>query len=279
MDSVTMYPGIYRKFIWSGLALLLIVVIGIIGYWFLTERQHSFLDVLYMTVITITTIGFGEVIDLAGNPAARVFTIFIAVSGIGVLLYVVANFTALLVEGEVIKSFRRRKMAKMARNSEDHCIVCGVGRVGFYTVNELHATERPHVVVDSDRENINRVLEAFPDVVYLEGDATDDKILLKAGILKARGVFAVTGDDNQNLVISLTAKYLNPNVRIVARCNEIKNDDRMRKAGADAVVSPSLIGGLRMASELIRPAVVSFLEMMLRTDEEWRVEEIAIPIR
>lgn len=274
---MTMLSEIHRRLIWAGIGLVLILAIGAIGYWLLGGRQHTFLDVLYMTIITITTIGFREVIDLSGNPAGRVFTIFIAVCGIGVMLYFVTNLTALVVEGEVTESFRRRKMARIASNSKNHYIVCGTGEIGFHIVSELKATRRPHVIVDINRRNIDRILETFPDEVFVEGDATDNNILLKAGILKATGIFAVTGDDHHNLVVSLTAKHLNPNVRVVARCNEIKNHERMRKAGADAVVSPTLIGGLRMASEMIRPAAVSFLDVMLRTEGNLRVEEVAVP--
>jgi len=272
-----MLSEFYRRLIWAGIGLVLILVMGTIGYWLIGGREHSFVDALYMTVITITTIGFQEVIDLSGNPGGRVFTIFIAVCGIGVMLYFITNLTAFVVEGEVTESFRRRKMAKKASNSKDHYVVCGTGEIGFHIVSELSATRRPHVIVDVNRRSIDRVLEAFPDEVFVEGDATDNNVLLKAGILKARGVFAVTGDDHHNLIVSLTAKHLNPNVRVVARCNEMKNQERMRKAGADAVVSPSLIGGLRMASEMIRPAAVSFLDVMLRTEGNLRVEEVAVP--
>ena len=274
---MTMLSEFYRRLIWAGIGLVLILVMGTIGYWLIGGREHSFVDALYMTVITITTIGFQEVIDLSGNPGGRVFTIFIAVCGIGVMLYFITNLTAFVVEGEVTESFRRRKMAKKASNSKDHYVICGTGEIGFHIVSELSATRRPHVIVDVNRRSIDRVLEAFPDEVFVEGDATDNNVLLKAGILKARGVFAVTGDDHHNLIVSLTAKHLNPNVRVVARCNEMKNQERMRKAGADAVVSPSLIGGLRMASEMIRPAAVSFLDVMLRTEGNLRVEEVAVP--
>jgi len=273
-----MFSGTYRKFIWVGVILLAIILIGTVGYWFIGGRQYSFVDTLYMTIITISTIGFGEIIDLSGNVAGRIFTIFIAISGVGVLLYFVTNLTALVVEGELKESFRRRKMEKIAGNSRDHYIVCGLGSVGFYIVNELRATKRPHVLVDADKKNIERCLELFKDEVLIEGDATDSETLLKASIEKARGLFAVTGDDNQNLVVSLTAKQLNPNLRVVARCNEIRNSQKMRKAGADAIVSPNSIGGLRMASEMVRPTVVSFLDTMLRDREKnLRIEELPVP--
>jgi voltage-gated potassium channel len=273
-----MFSGTYRKFIWAGFILLAIILIGTVGYWFIGGRQYSFVDALYMTIITITTIGFGEIIDLTGNVAGRIFTIFIAISGVGILLYFVTNLTALVVEGELKESFRRRRMEKIAGNSRDHYIVCGVGAVGFHIVSELDATKRPLVIVDTDKKNIERCLELSKDEVFIEGDATNSDILLKAGVERARGLFAVTGDDNQNLVISLTAKQLNPKLKVVARCNEIKNSQKMRKAGADAIVSPTSIGGLRMASEMVRPTAVSFLDTMLRDRRRnLRIEELPVP--
>jgi voltage-gated potassium channel len=273
-----MPSGVYRKFVWAGAILLAIILIGTVGYWFIGGRQYSFVDTLYMTVITITTIGFQEVIDLSGNPGGRIFTIFIAISGIGIMAYIVTNLTALIVEGELTKSFRRRKMEKIAGNYRGHYIICGLGRVGCYIANELHATKRPHVLVDINKNNIEGSLESINDEVFIEGDATDSHTLLKAGVENAAGLFAVTADDNQNLVVSLTAKQLNPRLKVVARCNDIRNAERTKKAGADAVVSPTAIGALRMASEMVRPTVVSFLDIMLRDREKnLRVEELPVP--
>ena len=269
---------IYKKFLWAGISLVFVLVIGTVGYWFVGRGQYSLLDCLYMTVITIATIGYGEIIDMSGNPAGRGFTIFIALFGIGTLTYILSNFTAFIVEGELNETFRRRKMEKIIKKFKDHYIVCGIEGVGFHIVSELYDTKRPNVIVDIDRKKIEKILETFQERVYIEGDATDSDTLLKAGIMEAKGLFAVSGDDNQNLVISLTAKQLNPNIRVVARCHDLKNIDKVKKAGADAVVSPTFIGGLRMASEMVRPTVVSFLDIMLRDkDKNLRVEEIPVP--
>ncbi len=273
-----MYSLMRRKFIWSGIILIVILVIGTVGYWLIGGRQPSFIDAFYMTFITIATIGFGEIIDLSNNPVGRLFTVFISIAGIGVLLYTITNLTALMVEGELTESFRRKRMEKMANNLKEHYIVCGLGSIGFYIVNELHTTKRPHIVIDIDRSHMEKTLESLNKEIFIEGDATDNSILLKAGVEKAKGLFAVTGDDNQNVVIALTAKQLNPNLRVVARCIETKNTEKMKRAGADAVVSPGFIGGLRMASEMVRPTVVSFLDMMLRDREKnLRVEEVFLP--
>ncbi|HAK88348.1 MAG: potassium transporter TrkA [Nitrospirae bacterium GWC2_46_6] len=269
---------IYKKFFWIGIALLDILLIGTIGYWFVGEGKYSMLDCLYMTVITIATIGYGEIVDMSNKPAGRIFTMILSFSGIGILTYILSSLTAFVVEGDLNETFRRRKMEKMIKKFKDHYIVCGIEGVGFHILSELHETQRPHVIIDLDRKKIERVLETFKDLVFIQGDATDNDTLLKAGIMEATGLFAVSGDDNQNLVISLTAKQLNPNIRVVARCHDLKNIEKMKKAGADAVVSPTFIGGLRMASEMVRPAVVSFLDTMLRDKQKnLRIEEAPVP--
>ncbi len=269
---------IIRKYFWAAIAVLAILVAGTVGYRLIGEGKPSLVDCLYMTVITITSIGYGEIIDLSNNPGGRIFTMFIAVAGIGVLGYILMNATAFVVEGRINEAFRRKRMEKTISSLRKHYIICGVDGVGFYILSELHATRRSYVLVDLQRKPIDRALELFPDQFFIEGDPTDDAILTKAGIGVAEGLFAVTPDDNQNLVISLTAKQLHPALRVVACCNDIKNAEKIKKVGADAVVSPSYIGGLRMASEMIRPAVVSFLDIMLRRkDENMRVEEIAVP--
>ncbi|MFC2019797.1 potassium channel family protein [Chloroflexota bacterium] len=268
----------YKKFIWSGVALLVVSIVGTAGYWFVGGMQGSLLDAFYMTIITISTIGFGEIIDLSHNPVGRVFTLAIAVFGMGVLLYFVTNLTAMVVEGELTKSFRRKKMEKMAKNSTDHYIVCGMAGGAWHIIDELRTTKRPHVIVGLNRDNIDKALEQFPDEIFIEGDPTDNSTLLKAGIANAKGLFAVTEDDNQNLVVSLTARQLNPKMRIVARCSDMKNSGKIKKVGADAIISPSFIGGLRMVSEMIRPTAVSFLDMMLKDKElNLRVEDVAVP--
>jgi voltage-gated potassium channel len=268
----------YKKYIWCLGLLALIIITGAVGYWYIGEGAYSFFDGVYMTVITITTIGFGEIIDLSGNVGGRVFTMFIALSGIGVLAYILTNITANVVEGELTKSFRRRRMERAARKNKGHYIVCGIGWAGLHIVNELVETKRAHIIVEIDKTNIDKYLEIMPSEIFIQGDATDNDILTKAGIEKAAGLFAVTGDDNQNLVICLTSKHLNPSVRVVAQCNEMKNLNKMNRAGADAVVSPGYISGMRMASEMIRPTVVDFLDKMLRgKDENLRVEEIGVP--
>ncbi len=274
-DSIS--SQMYKKFFGAGITLISVLIAGTAGYWFIGDGKYSVIDCFYMTVITITTIGFGEIIDLSGNHTGRLFTVFIALFGISTLTYILSNFTAFVIEGELNETLRRKKMDKLIKKLKEHYIICGIEGVGFHIVNELVKTNRPHIIVDIDIKKIEKVLEVFHEKVYIEGDATDSDTLFKAGIMKSSGLFAVSGDDNQNLVISLTAKQLNPAVRVVARCHDPKNIEKMKKAGADSVVSTTFIGGLRMASEMVRPAVVSFLDIMLRDKEKnLRIEEIKV---
>jgi voltage-gated potassium channel len=188
------------------------------------------------------------------------------------------SLTAFVVEGELNEAFRRRKMEKRIEKLRDHFIVCGADGVGTHVARELAATQRPYIVVDVDREKIERLHGGEDGPAWVVGDATDNATLEKAGIERAQGLFAVTGDDNQNMVISLSARQLNPKIRVVARCEEARNSEKMQRAGADSAVSPTRIGGLRIASEMLRPTVVNFLDVMLRREDlALRIEELAVP--
>ncbi len=268
---------IYKGFLWSLGLLALILAIGTIGYRIVGGDRYSLLDCFYMTFITIATIGYGEIVDLSDHPGGRVFTVFVGFAGIGAMTYLTSTVTAYLIEGRINDALWRRRMDKHIHKLKNHYIICGIGRVGRNVAQELTATGRNYVIIDEDMRSIAIHLEKHPDQVYIMGDASDDDVLEKAHIETAAGVFAVTGDDNKNLVISLTAKQLNPAVRVVARCHEIRNSGKLRKAGADAIVSPDFTGGLRIASAMIRPHVVTFLDRMLKSDDSLRVEEVIVP--
>ena len=169
-------------------------------------------------------------------------------------------------------------MEKRIEKLRDHYVVCGADGVGLHIVRELATTGRPYLVIDTDAEKLGRIAAGAEDPAFIVGDATDNDTLLKAGIVRALGLFAVTGDDNLNLVISLSARQLNPKIRVVARCEEARNSEKMHRAGADSAVSPTRIGGLRIASEMLRPAVVNVRDVMLRReDEALRIEELPVP--
>jgi len=266
------------RLLYGALAILAGVhVLGTVGYYLLMEGRYSWFDCFYMTFITVATIGFGEILDMSNNTPARAFTVLIGILGAGTLSFLFSTVTVVLVETDLNGSLRRRRMEKLIMKLSGHFIVCGYGRVGRNVGRELEATNRHFVAIDERLDSLEAQKEKNPGLLYLHGDASDDDVLLKADLEDAHGVFAVTGDDSRNLMIIITAKQLNPTVRIVARCGEVRNIEKMRKAGADAIVSPDFTGGMRIASAMIRPHVVSFLDEMLKSEKRLRVEEIPVP--
>ncbi|MBL8503961.1 MAG: potassium channel protein [Rhodocyclaceae bacterium] len=269
--------GIFIKFLWSLAALVAVLAIGTYGYHLIGGDKYTLLDAFYMTFITLATIGYGEIIDMTNNPAGRIFTIFIGTAGLGTLWFMFSTLTVFILETDLNTAWRRRRMEKIIKRLHGHYIVCGYGRVGRNVAQELETTHRHFVAIDEDEAMLEAQKEKTPSLLFLHGDASDDDMLIRADIEDARGVFAVTGDDSKNLMIALTAKQLNPNVRVVARCHELRNAEKMKKAGADTVVSPDFTGGMRIASAMVRPHVVSFLDEMLRTEHKLRIEEVAVP--
>ncbi|MBF7728729.1 potassium channel family protein [Pseudomonas sp. N040] len=272
---ITQLPRI-RKRIMAAIALLLMMhLIGAAGFYALSDRPVSFSDALHMTMITITTVGYGEVIPL-NTLGERLFAGIFAIAGFGTITFLFTSLATFFLESDLDYSLRRRRMEKAIKKLSNHYIVCGFGRVGCNVAHELVLTRRRFVVIDLDEHRLLEQLEHFPDLLYLHGDASDDELLLTGDIADAAGVFAVTGDDSLNLMIVITARQLNPEVRIVARCHEIRNAQKMRKAGADVVISPDFSGGMRIAASMIRPHVVNFLDEMLRSEQKIRLEELVL---
>lgn len=258
--------------------IILVVIIGTAGFKIIGGENTSVLDALYMTAITISTVGYGDVIGLDGKPFGKIFAIIFIFFGAGTIAYMFTTLAAYIVEGELRRVFRRRSMEKHVGRMKNHYIVCGMGMVGLYVVHELYHTRRRQVVIDVDEGRLEAMKAHNMDVDLIVGDAMENETLERAMIHKAKGLFATTNSDNDNIVIVLTAKQLNPALSIVARCTDTKNIEKMRLAGADAVVALNYIGGLRMASEMVRPQVTSFLDKMLRDkDSQLRVEEVQIP--
>ena len=262
----------------AGLLFLSILVVGTLVYNSL-DPNATLVDSFYMTAITVATIGFHEVVDLREHPAGRLFTILLAFSGIGIITYFFSNLAALFIEGDLRRAFERRQMEKKVKNLEAHFIICGCGRVGRNIALELHDTKRPYVLADINPDAIERFVqeEKIDSAIYLTGDCTDDDFLLQLGVDKALGVFVTSGDDNTNLVTTLTARTLNSAVKIVSLAKDLNHMKKIKKAGATRVVSPAFIGGKRMASEMIRPQVTTFLDDMLRSQFSQRIEELNIP--
>jgi len=255
----------------------MIMVVGTVGYKQLGEAENSWLDAFYMTFLMVATIGYGNGIEVFHHHNTELFTMMIAFSGIGIMTYLFSSVTALVLASDLDLTMRRRRMEKMIRDMKGHYVLCGFGRVGFNVAQELSSTHRQHIAIDENHDVLMANIEKCPSLVYLHGDAADEDVLTKANIDNARGLFAITGDDSRNLMITVTARQMNAKVRIVARCNDMRNVEKLRRAGADAIVSPNFTGGMRIASAMIRPNVVSFLDEMLRSEQRLRVEEVAVP--
>jgi voltage-gated potassium channel len=252
-------------------------VVGTLGYHHLGRPVATWIDSFYMTFITVATIGYGETVDLSAHPFGRLFTVAIAIVGIATMSYLFSTFVALLLESDLNAAIRKRHMQRQISDMRGHYIVCGIGRVGANVANELAKTNRPFVIIERERAALDDWLEREPNAVHLHADAASDDALRQAGLAHSAGVFAVTGDDSHNLMIALSVKLLNPRVRVVARVHDVSNSDKARRAGADEVVSPDFTGGMRIASAMVRPHVVNFMDQMLRTDESLRVEEVTVP--
>jgi voltage-gated potassium channel len=253
-------------------ALLALTAIGVLGYVVIVGM--SFMDALYMTVITLSTVGYREVQPL--GTAGEVFTIGLIFGGFGIVLYSAGLIAREIIEGEFQRTFGRRKVQRQIEQVSDHFIVCGFGRMGRIVCKELMAKPVPFVVVERHADALRDVeAEQF---LLVAGDATEDHVLLQAGITRARGLVSALSTDSDNVYVALTARELNPNLLIVARAEDDRSERRLLHAGATRVVSPYVIGGHRMAHALLRPAVLDVIDLATHYRSiELQIEEVQIP--
>lgn len=253
--------------------ILVITVFGTVGY-MLIEDEWTVIDALYMTLITLTTVGFGEVNPL--SDGGRVFTIVLLLAGGGGVAYGATIIGEYLVTISITGLARERRMKKMISEINNHYIVCGYGRVGQNAAEFMQqSTSRPVVVIDAREERLADLRDEGG--LYILGDATDDDVLFEAGVDRAKGLLVCTGDDANNLFVVLSSRAINPELNIVARATNPQNETKMLRAGASKVISPYRIGGHRMANLLVRPNVADFLDVvMLDSGLELWMEELRI---
>jgi voltage-gated potassium channel len=244
-----------KKLWYSFFMLMGIISFGTLGYYLLEDM--TLFESFYMTIITISTVGFSEIKPL--TPASRVITIFIIFLGIGVGTYTIGLIVRVFVEGELLRFFGRRKVQKIISDLNNHYIICGFGRIGRIICEELDADNMKFIVIDQNPDTLKDT-ESLK-YLYLNMDATSEDALLKAGIMKAKGLVTAVSSDADNVFITLTAKGLRPDIFILARASEGKNEDKLLRSGATRVVTPYHIGGKRMAQVLKRPTVVDFLDI------------------
>jgi len=263
-----------KKFITILTVLLLLVFFSTAGIHFI--EGWPWIDSLWHTVITISTVGYGLIRPL--SPEGMLFTMLVIVVAFAVFAYGASTVAAMIFEGELQKILTVKRMEKMVSKLKNHTIVCGLGRTGQAAIKELYKEKVPFVVIEKDETKIEEAKEHYPNLIYIHGDATQDETLLKAGIKSASNLIVATADDADNLFITLSAKNLNPRLRIVTRANREENVIKLKRAGATEVILPNVIGGLRMASLAIRPSVVSFLDIVTHHGEiDLRLEEVKVP--
>lgn len=252
--------------------MLMLVSFGTSG--FMAIEKWRFLDALYMTVITLGTVGFKEIHDL--SDSGKIFTMLLIVFGVSVLGYIVGSLAQIMFEGQIQRIVGRKRVEKLIDELKDHYIICGFGRIGSLICKEFKANALPFVIVEKSIETLEKLDEE--GYLHMRGDATLDESLLKAGIKRAKGLISVVTSDTENVYITLTARGLNPDLYIMARSGEEGSDLKLKRAGANKVVSPYIIGGSRMAQSILRPNVVDFIEIATGSEHmDLQMEEITIP--
>ncbi len=265
----------YRHLRFAALVVIALIGLGTVGY--IVIEQMSFLDALYMTVITLTTVGYREVKPL--SPAGMIFTIVLALAGVGTIFTVVfwniTNAIALATSDRTQHLFWRRRMDKAIKGIRDHYIICGYGRMGQAIATEFRSRNVPFVVVENNPVQLPRLLSE--KAIFIEADATEESALIAAGVERAKGLISVAPTDADNTFITLTAKGLNPNLFVVARSIKAEDEPKLRRAGADRVMSPYILGGKRMAWAVLRPNVVDFLETAVYSESlELEIGEVTV---
>lgn len=241
------------------------------------REQWTLLNCLFMTVITLSTIGYGDWLEIKGLPLATTFTMFLAVVGVAVPAFLITNATALIVDGLFADVYRRRRMDHDIAMLSGHIIVCGVGSTGLHCVEELLQMHRSFVAIDKDAERLRRVHDQLGGFLYVVGAADDDAVLAEAGVERAAGLIAALTDDKDNVFVTLSARAMNPGLRIVSKGVDEFARTKLTAAGADAVVNTTTIGGRRLVGEMLSPTVMTFIEKMLREPSEpYRFEEIVV---
>ncbi len=260
-----------RRLFWGIFWVVGVIIIGVIGYEII--EGWGFLDSIYMTITTITTVGYSEVHPL--SDGGRIFSIFLMIGGVGGAFYALSGIVGYIVEGNIGTVWERRKMQNKINNLKGHFILCGFGRVGEEIARAFKEEEVPFIIIDNRPECIARLEKT--EYIYLEGDATRDETLKSAGIERARGLIAAVGTDTDNTYITLSARGMCPDIYIEARASSAEAMTKLERSGANRVILPHAIGGNRMAMLALRPSVVDFIDNVIYSrGREMRLENVDI---
>jgi voltage-gated potassium channel len=263
----------FRSIVRGAILLCLVLIFGTSGYMLI--EGWPLLEGLYMTVITITTVGYGEVRTV--SEPGRVFTVFLIFAGMGIMAYTLGIVAQIMVEFQVRDLIGRRKLGLKLKNIKDHYILCGYGRIGEVIAHELKANGVPLLVIEQDPQSKEKLRSH--DYPYIIDDATSEDVLVEAGIMRAKGLVTVVLSDADNLFITMTARGMNPGLFILSRASQAATEKKLIRAGSNKVVMPYLIGGLRMVHTILRPAVTDFFDVTMQDNnialkmEELKVQE------
>ncbi|SFR31698.1 voltage-gated potassium channel [Robiginitalea myxolifaciens] len=263
---------LFRSKIYLALFLMTsVLILGVMGYRILAD--YSWSEALYMTIITVTTVGFQEVRPL--DTPTRLFTVILIISSVFIFAFAISVITEYILSRNSLQTLKKKKVKQQIDQLENHVIVCGFGRNGAQAVQRLQAYKRPFVIVERDREIIEKHEEEF---LFVEGDANEDEILEEAGILKAQYLIAALPDDAANLFVVLTARQLNPGLNIISRASQISSVKKLELAGANKVIMPDKIGGDHMASLVVLPDLITFMDQLSMEEGEdtTNLEEVEI---
>jgi len=247
-----------------------ILITGVVGYRYLSDL--SWVDAIYMTVITVTTVGFTEVGPM--STEAKVFTVLLIIASVFIFAYAISVITEYILSRNSLDILKKKKVKNKIRTLSKHVIICGFGRNGNQAAERLKAYKRPFVVVEKDKE----IIEKYGDnILFVEGDANDDEVLIEAGINRAQYIITTLPDDAANLFVVLSARQLNKKLNIISRASQITSQKKLKLAGADQVIMPDKIGGDHMASLVVMPDLISFMdELSLEGGHTTNLEEVAI---
>jgi len=264
-------PQFSKRILLSVIILVVIYITGFTGYMIIEDM--TILDAIFMTTITITTVGYGVLKEL--SPAGVIFTIILIIIGTGTAAYIIISLADFLLSEFLLGRLQKRRVAKMISKLKNHYIICGLGRVGHEIALELQRDNSDFIVIDSADEPIE--ICRNNSWLSIQGDASTDEILIEAGIERAKALFATLHTDPENVYITLSSKALNPNIFVIARAKVQRTISKLEKAGADRVVSPQIIGGKRMVALAKQPTVIEFLDTLLSTEDlEISLAEIEI---
>ncbi|SIN77834.1 potassium channel family protein [Halodesulfovibrio marinisediminis] len=263
--------GVFWPLMVSQVSILGVVILAVYGYMVL--EGWSMADAVYMVVITLSTVGFGEVQPL--STEGRILTSFLILAGVGNFAFILGAFSQLLVEGKFFHVIGSRRVLKTIGKLKDHCVVCGYGRIGSVVVKEIVAEGQDVVVIEHDPEAIALLQEE--GILYIEGDATSDEVLAQSGIVNAKNLITALSEDAANVYVVLSAREMNGSLHIVSRASSHERVSKLKQAGADSVILPNHIGGLRLAQSVLRPTVTSFMELAnRRATLDIQMEELTI---